>query len=149
MHIKSTVQDTQSLRCLCMSESSPTHCDPMDCSPSGSSVHGILQARMLEWLAIPFSRGSLSDPGIEPGSPTGRFLSEPPANLLSIKLLVLATQLCLTLCDCINYSPPGSSVHGVLQKRTLEWIAILFFRGSSPPRNRTRVSCIAGGLFTV
>ena len=79
----------------------------------------------------------------------GRFLSEPPANLLSIKLLVLATQLCLTLCDCVNYSPPGSSVHGVLQERTLEWIAILFCRGSSPPRDRTRVSCIAGGLFTV
>ena len=35
-----------------------TLCDPMDCSPPGSSVHGILQARMLEWVAIPFSRGS-------------------------------------------------------------------------------------------
>ena len=39
--------------------------DPMDCSPPGSSVHGILQARILEWVAIPFSRGS-SNPGIEP-----------------------------------------------------------------------------------
>ena len=36
----------------------PTLCDPMDCSPPGSSVHGILQARILEWVAIPFSRGS-------------------------------------------------------------------------------------------
>ena len=36
----------------------PTLCDPMDCSPSGSSVHGISQARILEWVAIPFSRGS-------------------------------------------------------------------------------------------
>ena len=35
-----------------------TLCDPMDCSPSGSSVHGILQARILEWVAISFSRGS-------------------------------------------------------------------------------------------
>ena len=43
-----------------------TLCDPMDCSPAGSSVHGILQARMLEWVATPFSRGS-SDPGIKPG----------------------------------------------------------------------------------
>ena len=40
----------------------------MDCSPPGSSVHGILQAKMLEWVAIPFSRGS-PDPGIEPVSP--------------------------------------------------------------------------------
>ena len=37
----------------------PTLCDPMDCSPVGSSVHGILQARILEWVAITFSRGSL------------------------------------------------------------------------------------------
>ena len=39
-------------------QSSPTLCDPMDCSPLGSSVHGILQARILKWVAIPFSRGS-------------------------------------------------------------------------------------------
>ena len=38
-------------------QSCPTFCNPMDCSASGSSVHGILQARILEWVAIPFSRG--------------------------------------------------------------------------------------------
>ena len=47
--------------------------------------------------------------------------------------------------DC---SPPGSSVHGVLQARILEWVAIPFSRGSSQPRDRTQVSCIAGGFFT-
>ena len=41
-----------------VAQSCPTLCDPMDCSPPGSSVHGILQARILEWVAIPFSRGS-------------------------------------------------------------------------------------------
>ena len=46
-----------------------TLCDPMDCSPPGSSVHGILQAKILEWFAIP-SPGDLPDPGIEPRSPT-------------------------------------------------------------------------------
>ena len=46
----------------------PTLCEPMDCSPSGSSVHGILQAGILEWVATPFSRGS-SWPGIKPRSP--------------------------------------------------------------------------------
>ena len=45
-----------------------TLCEPIDYSPQCSSVHGILQARILEWIAIPFSRGS-SDPGIEPWSP--------------------------------------------------------------------------------
>ena len=53
--------------CLCakLLQSSPILCDPMDCSPLGSSVHGILQARILEWVAFP---GDLPDPGIEPMS---------------------------------------------------------------------------------
>ena len=58
----------------------PTLCDPMDCSPPDSSVHGILQARILEWVAISFSRG-LPQPGIEPTSPalaSGFFTSERP-----------------------------------------------------------------------
>ena len=58
----------------------PTLCDPRDCSLLGSSVHGILQARILEWVAISFSRG-FPDTGIEPGSPTlqaDSLLSEPP-----------------------------------------------------------------------
>ena len=59
---------------------------------------------------------------------------------------VLVTQLCLTLCDPRNYSPPGSSVHGLLQARILEWI---FSRGSSWPRDWTQISCTAGGFFTV
>ena len=57
-----------------------TLCDPMDCSPLGSSVHGILQARILGWVAIPFS-GDLPDPGIEPKSPAlqeDSLPSEPP-----------------------------------------------------------------------
>ena len=48
-------------------QSCPTLRDPMDCSPPGSSVHGILQARILEWVAMPFSR-DLPNPGIEPVS---------------------------------------------------------------------------------
>ena len=43
--------------CVLVAQSCLTLCDPMDCSPPGSSVHGILQARILEWVAIPFSRG--------------------------------------------------------------------------------------------
>ena len=55
---------------------------------------------------------------------------------------------CPTLCDPMDYSPPGSSVHGIFQARTLEWIAVSFSRGSSSPRNGTQVSCTADRLFT-
>ena len=63
-----------------VAQSCPTLFDPVDCSPPGSSVHGILQGRILESVAISFSRGS-SDPGIEPGSPASQadaLPSEPP-----------------------------------------------------------------------
>ena len=50
-------------------------------------------------------------------------------------------QLCPTLCDPKDCSPPGSSVHGILQARILEWIAITFSRGSSQPWDQTHVSC--------
>ena len=43
---------------------------------------------------------------------------------------------------------PGSSVHGILQARILEWVAVVFSRGSSQPRDQTQVSCIADGFFT-
>ena len=53
----------------------------------------------------------------------------------------LATRSCPTLCNPIDCSLPGSSVHGILQKRKLEWVAISSSRGSSQPRDQTRVSC--------
>ena len=49
-------------------------------------------------------------------------------------------QSCLTLCDPVECSPSGSSVHGILQARILEWVAISYSRGSSHPRDRTQVS---------
>ena len=52
-----------------VTQSCPTLCDPVDCSPPGSSVHGILQARILEWVAISFSRGSSQTRGCNPGLP--------------------------------------------------------------------------------
>ena len=60
-------------------------------------------------------------------------------------------QLCLTLCDPIDCSLPGSSLHGILQTRILQWVAGPFSRGSSWPRYQTRISygsCIAGRFFT-
>ena len=64
-------------------------------------------------------------------------------------LCVLVSQACPPLYNPADCSPPGSSVHGILQARRLEWVAIPFSRGSSPPRGRTQVSCIAGRFFTV
>ena len=52
--------------------------------------------------------------------------------------------LCLILCDPVDYSPPGSSVHGILQARILEWVAISSSRGSSQPRIRTHLSRVSG-----
>jgi len=57
-------------------------------------------------------------------------------------------QLCPTLGDPRDCSPPASSLHGIFQARTLEWVAISFSRGSSPPRDWTCVSCLAGRFFT-
>ena len=56
---------------------------------------------------------------------------------------VKVTQLCLTLCDPMDYT-----VHGILQARILEWVAVPFSRGASQHRNQTQVSPIVGGFFT-
>ena len=65
-----------------------------------------------------------------------------------MKVKVLVTQSCLTLFDPMDYSLQGSSVHGILQVRILEWVTIPFSRGFSQPRTRTWVSCIARRFFT-
>ena len=58
-------------------------------------------------------------------------------------------QPCPTLCDPMDYSPPGSSIHGILQARVLEWVAISFSRGSFQARDQTWVSRIVGRCFTI
>ena len=62
---------------------------------------------------------------------------------------VEVVQLCPTLCNPVGCSLPGSSIHGILQARILEWVSISFSRGSSQPRDRTCVSCIAGRRFNL
>ena len=62
---------------------------------------------------------------------------------------VKVAQSCLILCDPLYHNLPGSSVHGILQARILEWVAISFSRGSSQPRDQTQVSHIAGGFFII
>ena len=95
----------------------PTLCDPMDCSPSGFSDHGIFQARILEWDAKASSR-RCSQSMIEPMSPA---LADGFFTIAAKSL-----QSCPTLCNPIDGSPPGSPIPGILQTRTLEWVAISF-----------------------
>ena len=92
MKVKSESEVTQS--CLTLS-------DPIDCSQPGSSIHGIFQARVLEWGAFAFSE------------------TVPAAAAKSL-------QSCPTLCDPIDSSPSGSPIPGILQARTLELVAISF-----------------------
>ena len=95
---------------------------------------------------LPFpSLGDRPDPGIEQASLAlagGFFTTES-------LVVVLVAQSCPTLCDPKDCSLPMSSVHGILQARILEWVAISYSRGSSRPRDRTQVSCIASRFFTV
>ena len=103
----------------------------MDCGLPGSSVHGILQAWILEWVAIPFSKeSSWPRDWTQVSRIAGRFFTIwatreaqiYPAAAASAKLL----QSCPTLCDPIDGSPRGSPVPGILQARVLEWVAIAF-----------------------
>ena len=86
-----------------------------------------------------------------PTPPTVRKLhnKENPTNCQNMESESEVAQSCLTLCDPMDYSLSGFSIDGIFQARVLEWIAISFSRGSSWPRNRTQVSCIAGRHFTV
>ena len=67
--------------------------------------------------------------------------------LQRLLVVLLVTQSCQTVREPMDYSPPGSSVHGILQARILEWVAIPFSRGSLP-KGQTWVSHIAVGFFT-
>ena len=75
--------------------------------------------------------------------------SSPLHKIVWKRVKVLVTQSCWTLRDPMDCSPPGSSVHRILQARIVEWVATSSFRGSSWPRYWTQVSCIADRFFTV
>ena len=119
--------------CVCAEslQSCPTLCDPMDCRPPDSSVHGILQARILEWLSFP--------------SPS------------CVAAAAKSLQSCPTLCDPIDGSPSGSPVPRILQERILE--AVLresLLEGSSfgvgsceaLPFNKLVVKCVTQKSWT-
>ena len=103
------------------------------CKAAGTTVT-LLEPSWLEW--------ELSYVGPEPALKQVHVIELPESESE-------VAQSCPTLCDPVDCSLSGSSVHGIFQARVLEWIAISFSRGSSGPRNQTRVSHIAGRRFTV
>ena len=110
-----------------VTQSCLTVCDPVDCSPPGSSVHGIFQAKILEWVAIPFSMVSSQPRDQTLLSYTGsRFFTIWATREALYPPTAKSLQSCPTLCDPIDGSPPGFPVPGILQARTLEWLAISF-----------------------
>ena len=113
-----------------------------------SSIHGIFQARVLEWVAISFSRGfSWPRDWTQVSLITGRCFTIWATRDAQSESEVC--QSCPTLCNPMDCSLPGSSIHGIFQASALEWVAISFSRGSSRPRDWTQVSCIAGRHFTI
>ena len=86
----------------------------------------------------------------EANEPSGKFLRASDQERGHVRRMAhcLAAKSCLTLCEPMNCSLPGSSVHGISHVRILEWVAISFFRGSSQPRSQTHISCLAGKFFT-
>ena len=66
-----------------------------------------------------------------------------------VRVCAESLRLCPSLCDPVEYSPPGSSVPGISQTRILKWVVITFPRGSSQPRDQTWVSHVAGRVFTI
>ena len=157
-----------------VAQSCLTLCNPKGCCQPGSSVHRIFQARILEWVAISFSRGSsrprnrtrvsliagrrfttwatrealmkLFPCGFEPG--TFCMLGKRDNDYATETTQMKVTQSCLILWDPMDCRLPGSSVHGILWARILEWVAFPFSRGSSQSRDWPQVSRIVGRFFT-
>ena len=114
------------------------------------AISVVIEGCLIEtWIWIPLITSDIEHFFITWHSSSG--FSAFPVSLShsSILVKVLAAQLCLTLCDPVDCSPPGSPAKGILWARILEWVAMPSSRGSSRPRDRIRVSSIAGRFFTI
>ena len=101
-----------------------------------------------DWTLLTLLGNTPSDSG-GPESRAERRTAPILAALWPSAALCSAAHSCLTLSDPVDCSPPGSSVHGILQARVLEWVSMPSSRGYSQPRDQTRVFRIAGGFFTL
>ena len=135
---------TSEVYCCLITKLYQTLCSPMDCSPPGSSVHGISQARALEWVAAGVSfllQGIFPTQELNPRLLHWQADCLPPNHRRSHKSLckvkTLVTWSCPTLCDPMDCCPPNFPVHGILWAKILEWVAIPFSSGSFQPRDLT------------
>ena len=139
----------------------------MDKEAWHAAVHGVAknQTRLSDWTELNRNNSmsklvSRLRDGYHPKAPCPSSLKSqilpwseyhlsisPPT--LKKKMCELVIHSCQTLCDPMDYSLPGSSVHEILQARILEWTAIPFCRGSFLPRDQTLVSCITEEFFTI
>ena len=121
--------------CVKITQSWPTLCNPMD-----YIVHGILQARILEWVSVPFSRGSSQARDRTQVSCTaGKFFTSWATRKWSCSAMSDSTT---------SWTVAYQRLCGILQASILEWVAISFSSRSSWPRNWTGIFCTAGGFFT-
>ena len=131
-----------------------TLCNPIDGSPPGSPIPGILQARTLEWVVISFSNAWKWKVKLKAKSfsrvqlfatPWTAAYQAPPSMGFSRQEYWSGVP---SPSPFELYSPPHFSVHGIFQARIMEWVAISSSRGSFQPRDQTHISSIAGGFFT-
>ena len=115
---------------------------------ANTHLSSITTVRLLERAVVPFP-GDLPNPGIKPRSPALQADSFISWATREAQRICFQSGSSLQLCKPMDYDPPGSSVHGTFQARILEWVAIPVSRGSSQPKDRTPVSCIAGRFFTI
>ena len=133
----------------------PLFVTPMDYSPPGSSVHGIFQPRILEWVAIS-PLGNLPNPGIKPMSLltpalASRFFTTSPTweGLLFYEVeWSEVAQSCPTVCNPVDCSPLGSPVYGILWARILEWVAVSFSRDLPGPGIEPRSPALHADALT-
>ena len=110
------------------------------------ATHSSILAWRTPWMEAP---GGLHSPWGRKESDTTERLHFCFLQCMKVKSESEVTQFCLTLCNPMDCTPPGSSVHGISKARILEWVAISFSMESSWPRDWTQVSCIAGRFFTI
>jgi len=137
--------------CTKLFQSCLTLCDPMGCSPPGSSATGLSRQEYWSGFAMLSSRGS-SQPRDQTQVSCISYIvwqagSLPLAPPRKPEVKMLVAQSCPALCNLMDCSLLCSSVHGILQARILEWVALTFSRVSSPTQGSNGVSSIAGGFF--
>ena len=123
-------------------------CHPMGCVACQAPL-SVGFPRQEYWSGLPFpTPGDLPNPGIKPTSLrspalASRFFTTSATWEALFCSWVLSCFSCVQLCNPMNHGLPGTSVHGILQARILEWVAISFFRISSWPRDQTLVSYVS------